>query len=297
MILNILKSTRPRQWIKNLMVFLPLLFSANESWTFNNIQSLYELFLNATVIFIAFVFASSSVYLFNDVLDRDKDIFHPEKKLRPIASGLISFKVALLFAILFSSIAVLICVVLLYDTVIYICAYLVLMVIYSLLLRGIIIVDVLSISVGFVIRVLVGAIAINVPVSIWLYICMALGAMFMALSKRYAEFIALEEGSSLTRKSLPIYSKLILQRATYVFLIGTILAYSLYTVSAGNLPSNKLMVLTVPLVSFGMLRYQTLVNQRGFGERPEEIITKDFILRICVLTWLLLVLILLTIFR
>ena len=297
MILNILKSTRPRQWIKNLMVFLPLLFSANESWAFDDIQSFYGLLINAAVGFVAFVFASSSVYLFNDVLDRDKDIYHPEKRLRPIASKLVSLRIALLFSLLFSSIAVIICVVLLYDTVIYICAYLVLMAIYSLFLRGTIVVDILSISAGFVLRVLVGAIAINVPVSIWLYTCMGLGAMFIALSKRYAEFLAREKDSSLTRKSLPIYSKLILERATYVFLIGTIFAYGLYTVNANNLPSNKLMVLTVPFVAFGMLRYQVLVNQRGFGERPEEIITKDFILRICVLTWLLLVLILLTIFR
>ncbi len=297
MILNILKSTRPRQWIKNLMVFLPLLFSANESWAFDDIQSFYGLLLNAAVGFVAFVFASSSVYLFNDVLDRDKDIYHPEKRLRPIASKLVSLRIALLFSLLFSSIAVIICVVLLYDTVIYICAYLVLMAIYSLFLRGTIVVDILSISAGFVLRVLVGAIAINVPVSIWLYTCMGSGAMFIALSKRYAEFLAREKDSSLTRKSLPIYSKLILERATYVFLIGTIFAYGLYTVNANNLPSNKLMVLTVPFVAFGMLRYQVLVNQRGFGERPEEIITKDFILRICVLTWLLLVLILLTIFR
>ncbi len=279
------------------MVFLPLLFSANESWAFDDIQSFYGLLLNAAVGFVAFVFASSSVYLFNDVLDRDKDIYHPEKRLRPIASKLVSLRIALLFSLLFSSIAVIICVVLLYDTVIYICAYLVLMAIYSLLLRGTIVVDILSISAGFVLRVLVGAIAINVPVSIWLYTCMGLGAMFIALSKRYAEFLAREKDSSLTRKSLPIYSKLILERATYVFLIGTIFAYGLYTVNANNLPSNKLMVLTVPFVAFGMLRYQVLVNQRGFGERPEEIITKDFILRICVLTWLLLVLILLTIFR
>ena len=293
MILNILKSTRPRQWIKNLMVFLPLLFSANESWAFDDIQSFYGLLLNAAVGFVAFVFASSSVYLFNDVLDRDKDIYHPEKRLRPIASKLVSLRIALLFSLLFSSIAVIICVVLLYDTVIYICAYLVLMAIYSLFLRGTIVVDILSISAGFVLRGLVGAIAINVPVSIWLYTCRGLGAMFIALSKRYAEFLAREKDSSLTRKSLPIYSKLILERATYVFLIGTIFAYGLYTVNANNLPSNKLMVLTVPFVAFGMLRYQVLVNQRGFGERPEEIITKDFILRICVLTWLLLVLILL----
>ncbi len=279
------------------MVFLPLLFSANESWAFDDIQSFYGLLLNAAVGFVAFVFASSSVYLFNDVLDRDKDIYHPEKRLRPIASKLVSPRIALLFSLLFSSIAVIICVVLLYDTVIYICAYLVLMAIYSLFLRGTIVVDILSISAGFVLRVLVGAIAINVPVSIWLYTCMGLGAMFIALSKRYAEFLAREKDSSLTRKSLPIYSKLILERATYVFLIGTIFAYGLYTVNANNLPSNKLMVLTVPFVAFGMLRYQVLVNQRGFGERPEEIITKDFILRICVLTWLLLVLILLTIFR
>ena len=279
------------------MVFLPLLFSANESWAFDDIQSFYGLLLNAAVGFVAFVFASSSVYLFNDVLDRDKDIYHPEKRLRPIASKLVSLRIALLFSLLFSSIAVIICVVLLYDTVIYICAYLVLMAIYSLFLRGTIVVDILSISAGFVLRVLVGAIAINVPVSIWLYTCMGLGAMFIALSKRYAEFLAREKDSSLTRKSLPIYSKLILERATYVFLIGTIFTYGLYTVNANNLPSNKLMVLTVPFVAFGMLRYQVLVNQRGFGERPEEIITKDFILRICVLTWLLLVLILLTIFR
>jgi len=119
----------------------------------------------------------------------------------------------------------------------------------------------------------------------------------MALSKRHAEFLALEKGSSLGRESLQLYSKLILERATYIFLIGTIMTYSLYTVNANNLPSNKLMVLTVPFVAFGMLRYQVLVNQRGFGERPEEIITKDPILRICVLAWLLLVLILLTIFR
>ena len=297
MILNILKSTRPRQWIKNLMVFLPLLFSANESWAFDDIQSFYGLLLSAAVGFVAFVFASSSVYLFNDVLDRDKDIYHPEKRLRPIASKLVSLRIALLFSLLFSSIAVIICVVLLYGTVIYICAYLVLMAVYSLFLRGTIVVDILSISAGFVLRVLVGAIAINVPVSIWLYTCMGLGAMFIALSKRYAEFLAQEKDSSLTRKSLPIYSKLILERATYVFLIGTIFAYGFYTVNANNLPSNKLMVLTVPFVAFGMLRYQVLVNQRGFGERPEEIITKDFILRICVLTWLLLVLILLTIFR
>jgi 4-hydroxybenzoate polyprenyltransferase len=279
------------------MVFLPLLFSANESWAFDDIQSFYGLLLSASVGFVAFVFASSSVYLFNDVLDRDKDIYHPEKRLRPIASKLVSLRIALLFSLLFSSIAVIICVVLLYDAVIYICAYLVLMAIYSLFLRGTIVVDILSISAGFVLRVLVGAIAINVPVSIWLYTCMGLGAMFIALSKRYAEFLAREKDSSLTRKSLPIYSKLILERATYVFLIGTIFAYGLYTVNANNLPSNKLMVLTVPFVAFGMLRYQVLVNQRGFGERPEEIITKDFILRICVLTWLLLVLILLTIFR
>jgi len=297
MILNILKSTRPRQWIKNLMVFLPLLFSANESWAFDDIQSFYGLLLSAAVGFVAFVFASSSVYLFNDVLDRDKDIYHPEKRLRPIASKLVSLRIALLFSLLFSSIAVIICVVLLYDTVIYICAYLVLMAIYSLFLRGVIVVDILSISAKFVLRVLVGAIAINVPVSIWLYTCMGLGAMFIALSKRYAEFLAREKDSSLTRKSLPIYSKLILERATYVFLIGTIFAYSLYAVSANNLPSNKLMVLTVPLVIFGLLMYQVLVHQRGFGERPEEILTKDFILRACVLTWLLLVLLLLTIFR
>ena len=297
MTLNVLKSTRPRQWSKNLMVFLPLVFSANESWSADDIQAFWGLLFKSCVIFIAFVFASSAVYLFNDVLDKGKDTYHAEKKLRPIASGLISVKAALSLSLLFAAISVLVCTFFMNITVVYICSYLILMVIYSLSLRSIFILDVFAISAGFVIRVLVGAVAIDVPISIWLYICMALGSMYIALSKRYAEIGTLKGKKPLTRDSLPGYNTEILSRVSYIFLAGTIGAYSFYAITANNLPSNNIMVATIPFVVIGMLRYQFLVIKKGFGEKPEEIVTSDYFLAASIVVWLVLVLGVLLLYR
>ena len=297
MTLNVLKSTRPRQWSKNLMVFLPLVFSANESWSTDDIQSFWGLLFKSCVIFIAFVFASSAVYLFNDVLDKGKDTYHAEKKLRPIASGLISVKAALSLSLLFAAISVLVCTFFMNITVVYICSYLILMVIYSLSLRSIFILDVFAISAGFVIRVLVGAVAIDVPISIWLYICMALGSMYIALSKRYAEIGTLKGKKPLTRDSLPGYNTEILSRVSYIFLVGTIGAYSFYAITANNLPSNNIMIATIPFVVIGMLRYQFLVIKKGFGEKPEEIVTSDYFLAASIVVWLVLVLGVLLLYR
>ena len=297
MTLNVLKSTRPRQWSKNLMVFLPLVFSANESRSADDIQSFWGLLFKSCVIFIAFVFASSAVYLFNDVLDKGKDTYHAEKKLRPIASGLISVKAALSLSLLFAAISVLVCTFFMNITVVYICSYLTLMVIYSLSLRSIFILDVFAISAGFVIRVLVGAVAIDVPISIWLYICMALGSMYIALSKRYAEIGTLKGKKPLTRDSLPGYNTEILSRVSYIFLVGTIGAYSFYAITANNLPSNNIMIATIPFVVIGMLRYQFLVIKKGFGEKPEEIVTSDYFLAASIVVWLVLVLGVLLLYR
>ena len=157
--------------------------------------------------------------------------------------------------------------------------------------------DVAAISAGFVIRVLVGAVAIDVPISIWLCICMALGSMYIALSKRYAEIVTLKNKISFTRGSLPMYSTSILRWGSYIFLAGTIVAYSFYTLTADNLPSNNLMVVTIPFVVIGMLRYQFLVIKRDFGEKPEEIVTKDNFLLVAICVWLILVLGILGIYR
>ena len=297
MTLNVLKSMRPRQWTKNLMVFLPLVFSANESWSADDMQIFWGLLFKSWVIFIAFVFASSSVYIFYDVLDKDKDTYHAEKRLRPIASGVISAKAALSLSLLFAAISVSICTFFMNITVVYILGYLILMVIYSLSLRSIFILDVFAISSGFVIRVLVGAVAIDVPISIWLYICMALGSMYIALLKRYAEIGTLKGRVYLTRDSLPRYNTAILSRMSYIFLAGTIGAYSYYAITANNLPSNNIMVVTIPFVVIGMLRYQFLVIKKGFGEKPEEIVTSDYFLAASIVVWLVLVLGVLLLYR
>ena len=126
---------------------------------------------------------------------------------------------------------------------------------------------------------------------------MALGSLFIALSKRYAEIGTLKSKMFLTRDSLPRYNTAILSWVTYIFLVGTIIAYSFYTVTADNLPSNNIMVVTIPFVVIGMLRYRFLVIKKGFGEKPEEIVTKDYFLAGSIVVWLLLVLGVLIIFR
>ena len=297
MILNVLKSIRPKQWVKNLMVFLPLVFSANESWSIVDMENVFTLLIKCCVIFIGFVFASAAIYLFNDVLDKDKDTYHTDKKLRPIASGLISARMALTLSLFFAVISLITCAFIKNITVIYIFGYLLLMVIYSLSLRSIFVLDVAAISAGFVIRVLVGAVAIDVPISIWLCICMALGSMYIALSKRYAEIVTLKNKISFTRGSLPMYSTSILRWGSYIFLAGTIGAYSFYAITANNLPSNNIMVATIPFVVIGMLRYQFLVIKKGFGEKPEEIVTSDYFLAASIAVWLVLVLGVLLLYR
>ena len=297
MLLNILKSTRPYQWIKNLMVFLPLLFSTNEAWLIDDFPTILSPLFRSGVIFLVFVLASSAVYLCNDVLDKKEDIYHMEKKKRPIAAGMISTKVALTRSFFLAAMSLVICYFTVSDTVWYLLIYFFLMFMYSFFFRSFIVLDVLAISSGFVLRVLSGAVAIDVPVSVWLYVCMALGAMFIALSKRYAELLKEEDRPSVTRGSLSKYRTAFLKPTMYLFLIGTAMAYSVYAVSAENLPSNNSMVFTIPLVLFGMIRYQFLVNSRGLGEKPEEIISRDFFLVGCVVTWLSLVTVVLVLFR
>jgi len=289
---NILITSRPNQWIKNLVVFIPVLFSFNESWTFKEYDLVISLFVNAILSFGAFTFIAIAIYFINDVLDKKNDLKHPIKKQRPIASGELSISVAIYSSIVCVVIAFSISLIINLILLIAVCAYFLLMTFYSYKLKEILFLDIFSIALGFVIRVVAGAIAIDVPVSIWLCLCMLFGALFIAVSKRFSEIWTNDQNFLYQRLVLERYSKLSKKNSIIILAVVmsiTLILYILYTLSASNLPDNNAMILTVPLVIAGMGRYFYLVINSHLGEKPEIIVVKDLVMKSVILFWICLV--------
>ena len=289
MFFYILTTSRPSQWLKNFVVFIPVLFSFNESWVFNGLDSLGALFLNATLAFLAFTFITIAIYFVNDILDKDNDRKHPIKKARPISSGELAIRKAIYVSVSCIFIAFAISLMVNLDLALAIFSYLVLMLFYSYFLKEIIFLDVISIALGFIIRVIAGALAISVPISSWICICMLFGALFIAFSKRLSEIWNNGDGASLQRPVLRTYSRLNKNISIFgvsIIMLATIISYSLYTIFATNLPMNNSMLLTVPFVCVGMVRYFYIVVKFNLGERPEIIIVKDHVMRTVIITWI-----------
>ena len=285
MIIKLLQTTRPIQWTKNLMVFLPALFSFNESWVLNEAETSIPILSRAFITLGCFVLASSAIYMFNDVIDADKDKLHPNKKYRPVASGRLGKKLALTVALILAAGAIFASSTISVAMVFVLLSYLLLMLVYAFFLREIILLDVFCISAGFIIRVVAGAIAIGVPMSPWLYVCMGFGSLYIALSKRMGELMSDNGNGHDGRKLLEFYTQELLSSMLTIVLSATLIAYCLYTFIADNLPSNNSMMLTIPFVVYGMLRYLYLVRIEGKGERPEIIIVKDIPILLCVGMW------------
>ena len=285
MLIGIIKSSRPKQWIKNLMVLFPLLFSFNESWFIGSIDHALGLFTGSTLTILAFVLASSSIYLINDLADIEQDSRHPMKKKRPVVSGVVGRKTAVVSSLVLAITGISISSVVAVEISFYIFGYVILMIMYSFVLKNIVLLDVFCISAGFIIRVVVGAAAISVPISPWLYVCTGFGSLFVALSKRVGEISVYGPRESVNRKVIQKYDGEFGKNLIAMTLTSTLISYCLYTVTASNLPANNSMMLTIPLVVFGMFRYMYLVTVKGEGEKPEEPVLKDSPLLTCVLGW------------
>ncbi|MCH7626261.1 MAG: decaprenyl-phosphate phosphoribosyltransferase [Chloroflexi bacterium] len=283
---SVVVTSRPRQWTKNLIIYLAFLFTANEAWSTLEPSATLGLLMKTTVAFVIFTALTSAVYLVNDVVDAELDRRHPKKRLRPIASGRLPAHVAtgvaailstagigaaFFFETLFGAVSLL---------------YVASMIAYSLALKNVVLLDVFIIGGGFVLRAVAGAVVINVPISPWLYICTGLGALFLALSKRRAELAVAGDMAHAQRKSLSLYSVGLLDQLIVVVATSAVIAYSLYTFTAQNLPENHAMMITIPLVIFGLFRYLLLMHTKGLGEEPEEVIIKDAPLIAVVLMWL-----------
>ena len=297
---QLLITCRPKQWIKNFIIFLPLLFSFNEYWFFENENQAFNLLLKATVSFVIFTLASSSVYLINDVIDAQEDRSHPIKKKRPVAAGALSIRFAIFSSVFIASIGLFMSWILVRDLTPILAIFLGLMLCYTFLLRRFIILDVFCIALGFMLRVIAGGVVIGVPISPWLFVCMGFGALFIGFSKRKGELLGVSSmpyGESKLRGTLEKYDLGFIDSLLSMTLAATLISYCLYTFWAENLPENNAMMLTIPFVAYGLFRYLYLSKFPGAAERPEETIIRDPHMITSVILWLLAVVGILSLYR
>ncbi len=279
-------ATRPLQWSKNLLVFLPLFFSANQAWSLDDVSGAMSLGLRAVAAFAIFICLSASVYLLNDCLDVERDRAHPRKRLRPVASGRLPVGVAIASAATLTALGLGAAFVLepLFGAICLV--YVLVQDAYTVRLKRIVLIDVFCVASGFVLRVVAGAAVIEVPMSEWLYICSGLGALFIALSKRRSELSAAGESAHRQREALDGYTLPMLDQMIAVVAASALVTYALYTFIAESLPDNRAMLLTLPFVGFGLLRYMYLVHTRDSGENPEEMLVRDVPLAAAVVLWI-----------
>jgi len=276
----LVKTMRPKQWSKNLVVFAPLLFDVK--------LFVMPLFLRTLLAFALFCLISSTVYLINDLTDIEKDRLHPKKRTRPLASGELSPAMAIGAAVLFVLVSLPLALWLDGGFSFILFGYLLLNIAYSLYLKNLVIIDVLVIAAGFVLRAAGGVVVIDVErFSPWLYLCLTLGALFIGFGKRRHELLLLEDGAGSHRAILAEYTVPFLDQLIGLVTSTMVVAYSLYTFSAPNLPANHTMMLTIPLVLYGLFRYLYLIHVKKEGGAPDELVFKDRPLFLTGILWVL----------
>lgn len=281
--LLLLKEMRPLQWSKNVLLFAGLLFA----FKFTQVDYI----LKALAGFALFCLFSSSIYLINDLRDRDKDRLNPRTAKRPIASGALKPQVALGAVLVILPVTFVLSYLLNPWFALVGAIYIAKDLGYSFGLKHVVIVDVFLIAAGFTLRAVAGALAIGVSISPWLYVVTTLGALFLALNKRKHEILLLSGNAGSHRKVLDDYSPALIEEMLSVTTASTVISYALYTFTADNLPKglrdNHLMMLTVPFVLYGIFRYLYLVYQKNEGSTPEEVLYRDKPLLICIALWAL----------
>ena len=293
----VIKVARPVHWIKNLSLFAALILTSK---LFNDI-----LFSKVVWAFIAFNFASSATYIFNDIIDVKLDRLHPTKKNRPIASGQLSIPIAYFESGILALLAIFLASKLnplFYFSVI---AYLIMQVLYSLVLKNISTVDIIIIATGFIIRVYAGAFVIDAHLSVWFLLCVISVALFLASGKRRAELNVIESNQVTTRKSLSHYHKELLNSYVTMFGNAAWMSWALFAFFESPKISlnvwlllaelsrtttiDKFLMATIPVAIFGIMRYESLIFE-GKSEAPEKVLLTDKSLIISIIIWLAIVL-------
>ncbi len=277
MLMALLKTMRPRQWTKNIFVFAALIFD-------HKLLS-GDLLLRTLAGFGLLCLLSSLVYLVNDLADIEKDRLHPKKRHRPLASGRLSPRVAVAAALVLLAGAAPLAFALNPGFGIIALVYLAANLLYSFWLKHVVLIDVMVVALGYVLRVVAGALLVASAISPWLYICMTLLALFIGFGKRRGELLLMQAENGSSRKVLEDYSLPFLDELINLVATATIVAYSLYTFSAENLPQNHSMMLTIPFVLYGVFRYLYLIHIRGEGGAPDELVLVDRPLQVTFALW------------
>jgi 4-hydroxybenzoate polyprenyltransferase len=281
----LLVSLRPHQWTKNLLVFAPLALS----------KHLFEPepLLRAVVAFVLFCGLSGTVYLVNDVVDIERDRLHPQKRLRPVASGALSVRSAWIAALVLGVSCLGGAFLLGTNFAVSALAYLLLNLAYSLKLKEVVIVDAIALALGFVVRAVAGAVVIGVVFSEWLLICTILLALFLTFCKRRHELTSLEGTAAEHRKSLEEYSPYLLDQMIAVVTASCLMAYASYTTAPETIEKYRTDRLpwTIPFVLYGIFRYLYLVHRRDLGGSPTDILLTDVPLIADVVLWALAILV------
>ena len=302
---DIVIQARPKQMLKNGLVLVPLFFTVNIWYNSSDLSGMSLIITRALAALGIFILISAAVYFINDSADAKKDRIHPRKRFRPIAAKRISIPwavgIATLMIIGGLSSAYLISVPLLITTA----SYLSINIAYSWWIKNIILLDVMIVASGFVLRAVAGSIAIdhaiikspggNIPldltISPWLYVVTALGALLITLAKRRQELHDGGKNSKSQRLILSEYNLPLLDSLINIVATATLISYTLYTFSTGvteaNVPNNHSMMLTIPFVAYGIMRYLYLIHVKELGENPEEILFKDRPLMLNILFWLM----------
>jgi 4-hydroxybenzoate polyprenyltransferase len=273
---GLLVALRPRQWTKNGLLLAALAFTANVHRP--------ELLTRSLIAVGLFCMLSSAGYLVNDILDVEADRQHPTKRRRPIPAGLVPIPLALLGAVALAVVALSGAVALDPRFGVLALGYVILTASYSRWLKHIVLLDVFGIAAGFVVRAAAGAVAIAVPISPWLYIATMLGALLIGLGKRRSELHALGDRAVEHRKNLQTYTIELIDQLMLIVSSAALVTYALYTFSAENMPRDHSMMLTVPVVLYGLFRYLLLARYGAVGA-PEEVLLRDNALRLTVVIW------------
>ena len=283
---GLLKALRPRQWVKNLLVFLPLLFAVDLVWSADDLTTLLPHLGRLLALGAGFCAAASAVYLLNDLADREADRQHPVKRRRPIASGAVPAWLALVGTLAVALVGLVVMYFLGWPLVLAGSIYLGINVAYSAGLKRVALVDVMLVASGYVLRAVAGAVAVGAAPSPWLYAVTAAGALFIVVGRRYAEARLVGDEPSEQRGTLQHYAPPLGGQLLTLAATAALVSYALYTVEGENLPANNAMLLTVPLVIFGLFRYLYLLNNSQDAESPELMMMRDVPLLVSIVAWL-----------
>jgi 4-hydroxybenzoate polyprenyltransferase len=263
----ILTAMRPRQWVKNLFVLAPLLFTAQVSDA--------QLLVLAVTAVVCFCGLSGSAYVINDLCDRRRDALHPVKRFRPIASGALTSVAAAGVAAGLTAGSLVLAAVLGWTVLWIATAYLLLMLGYSFILKNVVFADIASIAAGFVLRAAAGAASIAVPVSPWLFICTALVSLLLAVGKRRCELNRLSDVAVLHRPVLRKYNQPLLDQLMSITTTACLVSYLLYCVLSPTAGQHTGLLFTAPFVAYGLFRYHYCIYRKEKGGSPEDLLFAD----------------------